>query len=372
MTANRKRRDPLVWQLSSPSRVLDVRGPRVSAGDRLTGSPAPGAARAVPCVLLVSRAGDAELDAVAALLGKIGVGCLRLDAGSLAGTRVLADPGTGVLQVDGYQVMPTVTWVRHFTGRAIEAPIGGPQEMFLRDSWHALVAQLGTVSRAVIPSQGPGLLDQLHIAARLGVRVPRTVATSDLRLARDTVKTQRAVVKALAGHFVEAVPGLLTGVFPEVVATSELDAPWPRPAAPVVVQEYVEHDTELRVYYVRGEVHGFVVAKNAASDPWLDQEQVRVACTSPPPEVRVATRRITEALGLEYAALDFLVRDQTLVFLEANPDGDWRWLEARTGTATVTTAVARMLARRHREHMRALPAATSSISGGFNLLRFLA
>lgn len=318
-----------------------------------------------PCVVLASRAGDAELDCLASQLGKVGVGCLRLVAESVGGTRLLADPSAGVLLVDKYRVLPTVTWVRHFTGRAIRARGGGVGDMFLRDSWQTLVTQLRAVSRAFVPTSDPGPLVQLQTAASLDVSVPRTVVVSDLRLAKGVIPGQRLVIKALGGHFVEAAPGVLTGVHPMVVDRGYLDAAWRQPTAPVLVQEFVAHDAELRVYFVRGEVYGFTIIKSAPSDPWLDPERVRVAALRPPPAVRQATCKIARALHLDYAALDFLMKGDDPVFLEANQDGDWRWLELRAGTAEVTTAVARMLRDLHRAHAPEAP-------GKFDVLRFLA
>lgn len=342
---------------------------------RVTGPVAANGTDPSPCVVLASRAGDAELDCLASQLAKIGIGCLRLTADFVGSARLLADPSAGVLLADGYLLLPTVTWVRHFTGRAIrsngahgrdaDAHRRDPGEVFLRDSWQAFATQLRAVSRACVPTADPGPLVQLATAARLGVSVPRTVVVSDLRLAKEAIPGPRLVIKAMAGHFVESAPGRLTGVHPEVVDRSYLDLPWRQPAAPVLVQEFVAHDAELRVYFVRGEVYCFTVTKSAPSDPWLDPERVRVAALRPPSAVLRATRKIARALRLDYAALDFLMRGDDPVFLEANQDGDWRWLELRAGTAEVTTAVARMLRDLHRAHAPEAP-------GGLDVLRFLA
>jgi hypothetical protein len=359
------------WATGPPQGLRAPRSPAVPAC-RVTGMLAEGSARPSPCVLLVSRAGDAELDAVASALGKVGIGCLRLDADSAGSVRLLADLGTGILIADEHRVLPTVTWVRHFSGRAIRAQGTGVGDMFLRDSWQALVTQLRAVSRAVVPAPATGYLEQLRIAATLGVSVPRTVAVSDLRLARAAIGAPRLVIKAMAGHFIEATPGFLTGVYPVVVDSAVLDTPWRQPAAPVLVQEFVTHDAELRVYYVRGEIYCFSVDKAAPSDLWLEPGRVRVTALRPPPAVRRATRAIARALGLDYAAFDFLMRGKEPVFLEANQDGDWRWAESRAGTAEVTMAVARMLRDLHREHAPQAHDGAPGPPAGFDLVRFLA
>jgi glutathione synthase/RimK-type ligase-like ATP-grasp enzyme len=144
-----------------------------------------------------------------------------------------------------------------------------------------------------------------------------------------------------------------------------------RPSIPVIAQEFVDHDSELRVYYVDGEVLGFDVRKESPADLWLASDRVEVQQVDPPSSVVSATRCLTAGLGLRFGALDFLLRDGSPVFLEVNPDGDWRWAERKSATRQVTMAVARMLRRLHlgaRDHR--LPAG-SRPAGSFNLLRFL-
>lgn len=362
----------LGWWVTGPSLDLGARYAPVVRACRVTGPVAADGAGPAPCVVLVSRAGDAELDTVASHLGKIGIGCLRLAADAAGSMRLLADPGTAVLLVGRYRVLPTVTWVRHFTGRAIQPRGSGVGDMFLRDSWQTLITQLSTVSRAFVPAPGPEPLVQLQVAARLGVSVPRTVAVSDLRLAKAAISAPQLVIKAMAGHFIEAAPGSLTGVHPVIVDRARLDTPWRRPAAPVLVQEFVPHDAELRVYYVRGEIYSFAITKSTPSDPWVDPRRMHVAVRPPPAAIRSATRRIARALHIEFAAFDFLMRGEEPVFLEANQDGDWRWLELRAGTTEVTMAVGRMLRDLHREHAPAAIGGGAGHLAGFDLVRFLA
>jgi hypothetical protein len=317
----------------------------------MTGPPARRAGDAAPRVLLISRAGDVELNAVAALLARAGIGCLRLDAEGLANLSLAVEPEAGVLRIGECELTPTVTWIRHFSSQAIEAAGSGIQQQFLQDSWQALVTQLDSVSGTVLTAPGTPQLSQLRIASRVGMRVPRTIVATDLSHARDALQTDRLVLKSVAGHFVEGAAGRLTGVFPEVVERAGLSARH-GPAVPIMAQEYVDHASEMRVYYIRGEIHGFEIVKAAAADLWLRPEQVSAVCAAVPAGHRAAIARLARALNLEFAAMDFLLDGQELVFLEANPDGDWAWIEAMTGTTAVTMSVARMLADLHGEQAR--------------------
>jgi hypothetical protein len=332
-------------QLSQPGRIVDVRP------------------RPVPCVLLLSRACDGDLDAVQNLLGGAGIRSARLNADELTGADLVIAPDGRAACLNGRWLTPTVTCIRHFAVSAIDSTQEPARTMFLRESWQAAAGQLATISGTAIGFGRPGLLAQLQLARSHGVAVPRTMLTTDPCRARDEFDCPRLVIKAAHHHFVESAPGRLNGVFPAIVERDAL-AGGPGPGPPVIVQEYVEHEAELRVYYVAGRIHAFLVGKASPADLWTAPGRVEIRPVAPPAAVVSATRTLATAMALPYGAFDFLIRDGTPVFLEVNPDGDWRWAEQRTRTAPVTTAVAAMLAGLHR---KALPS-----PGEFDLLGFLA
>lgn len=330
-------------QLCAPARTLDVRP------------------RPVPCVLLLSRSCDSDLDSVQDLLGSAGVRSARLNADELTAADLAVDPANRVACVNGRRLTPTVIWIRHFSVSAIEATEDPVYRMFLQESWQAAADQLAAISGTSICPRRPGLLSQLLLAQRHHVAVPHTILTTDPSRVRDVFGSARVVVKAVHRHFVEAAPGRLSGIFPTIVERHSLSG-GPCPGPPVIVQEYVEHEAELRVYYVAGQVHAFQVGKDSPADPWTAAGQVDIRSVTPPSAVVSATKLLASAMSLHYGAFDFLIRDGTPVFLEVNPDGDWRWAEQMAGTGSVTISVARMLAGLHQ---RALP-------GAFDLLAFLA
>ncbi|MFF7458212.1 RimK family alpha-L-glutamate ligase [Kitasatospora sp. NPDC008115] len=335
---------PFLAQLDDPARVFDAR---------------PGGPE--PCVLLLSRACDSDLDPVARLLAGAGVRTVRLNAEELAATSLTVTADGRSVRLNGRPLAPTVTWIRHFAPSAVTDDAyavtdgsGTARGAFLRDSWSAAAGQLAALAGTAIRPDRPGVLCQLRLARRHGVAVPRTVLTTDPHLVRDAFDGPRVVVKAAHHHFVEPVPGRLHGIFPTVLDRAALTG-GPRPGPPVLVQEYIEHEAELRVYFVDGRLHAFEVGKADPADPWTAPERLTVrALPSPPPEVAAATRSLAAALDLRYGAFDFLTGAGAPVFLEVNPDGDWRWAERRAGGTPVTAAVAAMLAALHRAAVRDL------------------
>ncbi|MFI6480557.1 RimK family alpha-L-glutamate ligase [Nonomuraea sp. NPDC050663] len=286
---------------------------------------------ALPCVVLADRAGFSEFAVLQRALRVVGVPSVRIDAGSAGESRVSGRVPGDVIDVDGRSIVPTVVWVRHFTPAAI--PVGG-------ESWCAWIGQLPAVH---LPGGAPGRLTQLAGAARRGVRVPRTIVTTDPPGAARKLGCERVMVKALGEHFAEVSPGVLEAAFPRIAAPGDL-APADRP---VMVQEYVEHQEELRVYHLGGELRAFLVGKPAPEAIWRDEASVTVRLARVPPDVATAARVLAADWGLRYAALDFLLTRAGPVFLEANADGDWRWFEARAGCESVSLAAASMLRDLH-------------------------
>lgn len=361
--------DSFSRQLHAPGYVLDVRPSRPPPAERRG---KPGTSQALPCVVLLSRSCDAELDAVGGLLGKVGVPTARINADELTATDLLIDPGRRAIRHDDRWIAPTVVWKRHFSARAIEGSASPAYDMFRQDSWQAVADQLAALSPVASGMRSPGLLEQRRVAQGCRIAVPQTVVTTDPAAAGEFLgEKHRLVVKALDQHFVEASPGRLSGAFPVVVNSLELQSA-PRPGAPVIVQEFIEHNTELRVYYVDGQVHGFEIGKEAAADPWLAPDRVTVRHRELSEAVVSAATMLARGLSLRYGAFDFLLRSGTPVFLEVNPDGDWLWVEARAQTAPVTLAVAHMLCTLHRKYRPSLTTSGSRLDGGFDLISFLA
>lgn len=345
---------PPPGQFRFPCHLMDVRPARtrpapaepVPAGPGV-GGPA-SRRRPRPAVVLLSRTCDSELSGIQVLLGKAGIPSFRVNADELADANLVIDAGARAIRVNGRWLAPAVSWIRHFSGQAIEGTGDPGDDLFLRESWQATADALAAITITDVAPRPRGLLSQLGLARQHQVAVPRTIVTTDLAAARDAFQCPRLVVKAVNEHFTEVVPGHLTGRFPVIVERRELPRQ-PGGGPPVVVQEYVEHDAELRIYYLNGRLHCFEIDKRSPADLWTAPDHVGVRYVTPPATVAVATRLLATAMSLHYGAFDFLVRGGSPVFLEVNSDGDWRWAERKAQTSAVTLGVALMLADLHRE-----------------------
>ncbi|MCK2220386.1 hypothetical protein MF672_042275 [Actinomadura sp. ATCC 31491] len=342
--------------------------------------PVPGA----PRVVLADRAARGEFAALQAALHRLGVPTVRLDAAHAAappagrdggprgrhdslGLTITLDggsPDSGLLTMDGRRFRPSVVWARGPMPREIPGAPGPAGPLISADSWAALVGQLAVLAPAALPGPRAGRLAQLAGAAAAGVRTPRTIVTTDPAAAA-ALPGDRLVVKVLDEHFVETAPGRLVGLLPEIVDRDAL-VRRPPPGFPMIVQEYVEHDLELRVYYLAGDLRAFAVAKPAPDALWRDPAGVSVRATPVPPRAAAAVRRLARDWGLAFGAFDLLLAAGDVVFLEVNADGDWRWFEARAGTRAVTAAAASMVRALHLNAPRA--AAPPPIGGVLDFL----
>ncbi|MEX2053246.1 MAG: hypothetical protein WD898_03415 [Candidatus Paceibacterota bacterium] len=107
-------------------------------------------------------------------------------------------------------------------------------------------------------------------------------------------------------------------------------------ACPLIFQEYVEKDFELRITVVRGEVFACAIYSQANEKTRVDWRHYDIPNTPHkqyelPLNVKEKCIKLVEALGLEFGCIDMIVTpDGRFVFLEINPIGQWLWIEELT------------------------------------------
>jgi len=175
---------------------------------------------------------------------------------------------------------------------------------------------------------------QLRLAQRHGLAVPRTLVTND----PDELRSFHAELEG------RVVAKLLTRLETSMeqtafhVATSPVSEADVRDGellrhSPMVFQEAVPKDVELRVAWVDGRSFaGAIDASGSAAGrtDWREADPSEAAWRADelPPEVDARLGRLLRDLGLAYGAVD-LIRTPggEHVFLEVNPDGEWGMLE---------------------------------------------
>lgn len=190
---------------------------------------------------------------------------------------------------------------------------------------------------------------QLAAARDVGFSVPQTVVTNVFETARDFIDQGSAVGKPLRHALVD------DGDTGTVIFTSRLDRLHEDDAprvqrAPLILQREIPKRADLRIIVVDDQVFATRIGSQAHDETKVDWRRgVRSDLTHEtitlPIDITEACIGVTRRLGLRFAAID-LVEDRSghLWFLEANPNGQWAWIEQRTG-APITAAIVDGLAR---------------------------
>lgn len=185
---------------------------------------------------------------------------------------------------------------------------------------------------------------QLATAVQVGLAVPRTLITNDPDDARRFVAEighTRTIFKTFLAseeHWRET----------RVLKAEELDLLDSVSLAPVIFQEYVPADADIRVTVIGDQMFAAAIRpgpNSYAIDFRMDMPAASFEPTSLPDEVASKLRALMQALGLVYGAADFRRTPAgEHVFLEINPAGEWLFVEERTGQP-ITEAMAGLLVR---------------------------
>lgn len=185
---------------------------------------------------------------------------------------------------------------------------------------------------------------QLATALRVGLTVPRTLITNDPDEARrfaSEMGTARTVYKTFLAseeHWRET----------RILRDGEAELLDSVAYAPVIFQEYVPAEADIRVTIVGDDLFATAIRPDPAGyavDYRIDMAAASFIPTELPDPVREGLFALMRSLGIVYGAADFRrTEDGQHVFLEVNPAGEWRFVEERTGQP-ITAAMAALLAR---------------------------
>jgi glutathione synthase/RimK-type ligase-like ATP-grasp enzyme len=182
---------------------------------------------------------------------------------------------------------------------------------------------------------------QLSAAEAAGLAVPPTLVTSvpaDARRFLEELGDRPVIQKPLRPTEATWRPTRLLGAR-DLARLDDLRY------APAILQAYVP-GTDVRVTAAGSRLIATAIDARATSSPHDFRpayQQARVEACELPTEVAIRVRALMAALGLRYAAIDFRRTDDgQYLFLEANPTGQWLFLEDRTGQP-ITRSVAQAL-----------------------------
>jgi len=174
---------------------------------------------------------------------------------------------------------------------------------------------------------------QLQVAKKVGLKIPNSLITNNVSLAKKFNSKQECVIKPIKSGFIKDIDDpqiIFTNIFNPLKNEIEKVSLFP-----TYFQSHIKKQADIRVTIVG---KNFFVAKICSQDKkstsvdWragknydLKYEHIEL-----PKKVQESCKKFMKALHLNYGALDFILEPNgEYCFLEINPNGQWGWIEKR-------------------------------------------
>lgn len=311
-------------------------------------------------LLIVTERGDLTADWLILELEDRGARFLRFNTEDYpTDVGLVWRPEGAALRIRG-RVYPlsefSAVWYRRpVSPRLPDAYSSEQAEWALRESWEALMGAWRTLDALWINHPDRNRLaeskpEQLVTAARLGFEVPESLVTNEPdELRAFLAKHQRGIVcKPLwNGRVPVDEDERLFFTSPcNVAAVSH----HPLGAEPYLFQEHVRKRADLRVTVVGCEAFTVRIESQKETDTKTDWRKGKPGRLDHvpddlPTELAELCVGLCEHYGLHFGAIDLARRpDGGYTFFELNPNGQWAWVEQRTGLPLRARLADRLLA----------------------------
>lgn len=327
-------------------------------------------------ILIVTRDDDPPVARAHAELERRGARVVRFDPGRLAADARLAlryQPGARRLRLllDGRWLdldEVEAVWYRRPPPAEADEGVTDPalRALVREETRELLLALWDSLDCRFLPAR-PWVLHrarrkpwQLAVAERLGFEIAPTCITSSPEELVDFYRTHdgRCVTKLIASKSVEHA-GLARRFvrYTEPVTLRDLGHAHAARHCPALLQAYVPKALELRITVVGARV--FAVAIDSQRDPharhdWRHARSQRLPFLPHrlPPDLEARCAALVAELELGFGAIDMILTpDGRYVFLEINPNGEYDWIEHKTGLP-ITGAICDLLATTPRRQAR--------------------
>jgi len=190
---------------------------------------------------------------------------------------------------------------------------------------------------------------QLRLAARAGLRVPRTLVTNDPTAARQFfAETEGETVAKLLRPLDFSMDAEKPFVYTSRVREEDLAGAEALRHSPMVFQELIPKACELRVVCVAGKIFAGAIDATGTARGHTDwrrasPDECRWQKVQLPTEIASSLEALMSELGLVFGAVDLIHTPAgEYVFLEVNPSGEWGMLERDLGLP-ISEAIAHAL-----------------------------
>lgn len=294
-------------------------------------------------ILVVSNRADAHVEPVLDALRERQARWVRLDTDRYPhDVQFLCGPsGTSLLLDEGLVELCDVSavWWRRPLPPRVHREDAAVARWASREAYAALDSGLRTIRGLWVnhPDANRAAENKaatMRLASEIGLAVPDWVITNRISDALDfnDLHAGHIVLKSLHAGHIDDRRALFTAA---VTARDHLLQIGPEPA---FLQRQIEKRDDIRVVVVGDQITAVAIDSQSDARSVVDMRagdlrSLAHRLVKLPEEIQRALLKLTKCLDLRFAAVD-LIRDEVgaFWFLEINPNGQWAWLQEKTGS----------------------------------------
>ena len=179
---------------------------------------------------------------------------------------------------------------------------------------------------------------QMELAISCGLEIPATIVSNEKKVLLMFAKQKEEVaLKLMHQDFYKNGDGDFKGLYVNKLNQKDLKKFAAKNENPIVLQEYVEKEFEVRYTVVEENHYVCKIDSQRSNVANIDWRRYDIANTphhiiNPPLKIKSYVSKLMKQLGLTYGALDFIVdKNKNWVFLEINSMGQFLWIEDLSG-----------------------------------------
>ncbi len=192
---------------------------------------------------------------------------------------------------------------------------------------------------------------QLELAKEIGFKIPQSTITNSFESATEFYdhNKESCIVKPIKSGLID------DAVKPQVVFTNALTS---RPSSreqiessPIFLQNHISKKFDVRVTVVGASIFATLINSQNSSQTKVDwrsgEKALQHTKVELPNDLKDQCMRLMKELNLRFGAIDFILDEHDeYIFLEINPNGQWAWIERRTGYP-ISKAIVKLLDERN-------------------------
>lgn len=177
---------------------------------------------------------------------------------------------------------------------------------------------------------------QLQIAHELGFTIPETIFTNSPSTLRIKTLKSPTIYKSIRSPRIITEDEKIRTVFTTLLGEEHLSQARGIATCPGILQDFVNKAADIRVTVFGDEVFSVLIEsqanKQSKTDFRCNARYLEHRVHNLPTDTKNQCRLLVQNLGLKFGAIDLaLMADNSYVFFEINPNGQWGWLEEKTG-----------------------------------------